>query len=119
MDKIILEGCRFYAYHGAMPEENALGQVFIVDVELGLDLGSASQTDELADTVHYGLIFETIRHEVENQTYQLLEGLAGAICQDIFEQFLPIQTIKIKITKENPPIKGHYNRVGIELERRR
>ena len=49
----------------------------------------------------------------------MIERLAGAICQDIFEQFLPVQAITLKIPKENPPINGHYDSVGIELERER
>ena len=32
MDEILLEGMRFYAYHGVNPEERALGQRFVVDV---------------------------------------------------------------------------------------
>ncbi|MDU8069349.1 MAG: dihydroneopterin aldolase, partial [Streptococcus salivarius] len=27
MDKIILNGCRFYGYHGAFAEEQTLGQI--------------------------------------------------------------------------------------------
>ena len=30
-DEILLEGLRFYAYHGVNPEERALGQRFLVD----------------------------------------------------------------------------------------
>ena len=33
MDKIILNGCRFYGYHGAFAEEQTLGQIFVVDLE--------------------------------------------------------------------------------------
>ena len=109
MDKIILNGCRFYGYHGAFVEEQTLGQVFVVDLELAVDLTRASQSDNLADTVHYGLVFEAVQ----------IERLAGAICEDLFDQFVPIQSIKIRITKENPPINGHYRSVGIELERSR
>ena len=29
MDKIILNGCRFYGYHGAFAEEQTLGQIFV------------------------------------------------------------------------------------------
>ena len=55
MDKIILNGCRFYGYHGAFAEEQTLGQIFVVDLELAVDLTKASQSDNLDDTVHYGL----------------------------------------------------------------
>ena len=105
MDKIHLKGCRFYGYHGAFAEEQTLGQIFVVDC--------------LEDTVHYGLVFEAIKKQVEENKYILIERLAGAICQDIFEQFPPVQAITLKISKENPPINGHYDSVGIELERER
>ena len=51
MDKIILNGCRFYGYHGAFAEEQTLGQIFVVDLELAVDLTKASQSDNLDDTV--------------------------------------------------------------------
>ena len=119
MDKIILNGCRFYGYHGAFAEEQTLGQIFVVDLELTVDLTKASQSDNLEDTVHYGLVFEAVQKQVEDQKYILIERLAGAICEDLFAQFPPIQSIKARITKENPPINGHYKSVGIELERSR
>ena len=119
MDKIHLKGCRFYGYHGAFAEEQTLGQIFVVDCTLSVDLAKASQSDRLEDTVHYGLVFETIKKQVEENKYILIERLAGAICQDIFEQFPPVQAITLKISKENPPINGHYDSVGVELERER
>ena len=82
MDKIILNGCRFYGYHGAFVEEQTLGQVFVVDLELAVDLTRASQSDNLADTVHYGLVFEAVQRQVEEEKYILIERLAGAICED-------------------------------------
>ncbi|EJN93841.1 dihydroneopterin aldolase [Streptococcus ratti] len=119
MDKIILKGCRFYAYHGAFSEEQTLGQIFVIDAELTADLKAASETDNLEDTVHYGKIFEVIKNRVENSRYALIEKLAGAVCQDIFECFSAILAVTIRITKENPPIAGHYDAVGVELKRER
>lgn len=117
MDTIILKNCRFYGYHGAFPEENKLGQIFLLTLRLTVDLLNASLSDQLEDTVHYGEIFECVRYQAEEQSYQLLEGLAGAICQDIFHQFPLVSAIEIDIFKENPPIKGHYDAVGVHLER--
>ncbi|MGT2666142.1 dihydroneopterin aldolase [Streptococcus rifensis] len=119
MDKIFLTDCRFYGYHGAFAEEQVLGQIFVVDCELSVDLAAASQSDALSDTVHYGHVFETIKHRVESQKYQLIERLAGAIIEDLFDGFSPINAVKLTIKKENPPIAGHYAHVGITLERQR
>ncbi|MBM7642939.1 dihydroneopterin aldolase [Streptococcus loxodontisalivarius] len=119
MDKIVLNGCRFYGYHGAFEEEQKLGQIFVIDLELMVDLQKASQTDKLEDTVHYGLVFEAVQKQAEQKKYILIERLAGAICDDLFDEFPAIQAITIRISKENPPINGHYQSVGIELERSR
>lgn len=119
MDKISLNKCRFYGYHGAFKEEQTLGQIFTVDCDLFLDLTAASLSDRLEDTVHYGQVFELIKELVEGTPYILIERLAGAICQTIFERFPSVQQIRCAIYKENPPIAGHYDSVGIELERRR
>lgn len=119
MDKISLNKCRFYGYHGAFKEEQVLGQIFTVDCELSLDLQAASLSDNLEDTVHYGLVFERIKSLVEGSPFQLIERLGGAICQDLFDHFPSVQAIRCVIYKENPPIAGHYDSVSIELERQR
>lgn len=119
MDKIYLENCRFYGYHGAFSEEQVLGQIFRVDCVLSVDLLAASQTDNLEDTVHYGQVFDCIKEHVEKERYALIERLAGVICEDLLMTFPKIKKVTLKITKENPPINGHYDSVGIALERER
>ena len=41
MDKITLKGMEFYARHGAMKEEQILGQKFTVDIIMYLSLDKA------------------------------------------------------------------------------
>lgn len=94
MDKITLEGCRFYGYHGAFQEEQTLGQIFLVDLELAVDLQAASLSDELADTVHYGMVFESVRQLVEGETFTLIERLAGAICENFSTNFHGLKPLK-------------------------
>ena len=53
MDKVFFHEMMFYAYHGVYPEESRLGQRFTVDLELGLDLRPAAESDDLAKTVNY------------------------------------------------------------------
>ena len=52
-DRILLNGMTFYGYHGVRPEEKELGQRFVVDVEMELDLRAAGTSDDLTDTVDY------------------------------------------------------------------
>ena len=53
MDKIFIKGATFYGYHGVLPEENVLGQTFVMDVTLFVDTKKAGQTDDLSATISY------------------------------------------------------------------
>ncbi|WP_424960731.1 dihydroneopterin aldolase [Macrococcus carouselicus] len=116
MDKIILNGMKFYSYHGVFAEENKLGQVFIVDAMLLLDLTEAGATDVLETTINYGEAFQLIEKEMQKPS-KLLEHVAERITKTLFEQYDRLQAVTIKITKPNPPIAGHYDGVGIEIHR--
>ncbi len=51
-DRIIMEGMQLYGVHGANPEERALGQPYIVDLSVDLDLRKPGESDLLEDTVN-------------------------------------------------------------------
>lgn len=116
-DTIFLNGMRFYAYHGALSAENEIGQIFIVDVTLKVDLKAAGLSDKVEDTVHYGEVFEDIKEIMEGPAVNLLEHLAERIAKRINSHYNRVMETKVRITKENPPIAGHYDGVGIEIVR--
>ncbi|MCE4957960.1 dihydroneopterin aldolase [Macrococcoides caseolyticum] len=118
MDKIFLKGMQFYAYHGVFEAENQIGQIFVVDVELDVDLKLAGETDDLEQTVNYGLVYEDIKSEMAIQS-NLLEHVAERIAKILFNHYNQIMALKVKITKMNPPIPGVYDGVGIEIYRSR
>ncbi|MBO1199512.1 dihydroneopterin aldolase [Staphylococcus simiae] len=116
-DKIFLNGLRFYGYHGVLSAENDIGQIFVVDVEMLIDLSVAGMSDKVEDTVNYGEVFEVIKSIMEGQPVNLLEHLAERIAKRINSHYNRVLETKIRITKENPPIPGHYQGVGIEIVR--
>jgi 7,8-dihydroneopterin aldolase/epimerase/oxygenase len=118
MDKIFLNQMSFYAYHGAFPEENKLGQRFEVDVELRLDLRIAGQTDELEHSIDYGKVFQVVNEIVEHRRYRLLESLAENIADMLLTEFL-VPEVLVRVSKPDPPIPGHYKSVGVEVVRSR
>ena len=52
MDKIKIENLEIFANHGVFPEENKLGQKFLVSVVLYTDTREAGKTDELTASIH-------------------------------------------------------------------
>lgn len=116
MDKVFFREMQFYAHHGAYPEENRLGQRFTVDLQLGMDLRPAAEHDDLAKTVDYQTVYDTVRTVVEGPPVKLVETVAERVVERLFAQF-PVHNIWIRVTKPDPPIPGHYRAVGVELYR--
>mgnify|MGYP000841977217 CR=1 FL=1 len=50
---ILLKEIRCYAYHGVAPQENLIGNEYLIDLKLKVDISKAARTDEVTDTVNY------------------------------------------------------------------
>jgi len=79
-------------------EENTLGQPFVVDVELNLDLRPAGQSDDLAHTVDYGMVTEIAKKVITGKTCCLLETLAETIARTLLIEY-PIQRVTVRVRK--------------------
>ncbi|MEX2459885.1 MAG: dihydroneopterin aldolase [Paenibacillaceae bacterium] len=119
MDKIILTRMTFFGYHGVFPEENKLGQQFIVDAELSLSLLEAGCSDQLEHTLNYAEVYDTIRGVVEGINFRLLEALAEKIASTLLQTYTSINEIKVRVTKPHPPFKIFFDGVTIEITRKR
>lgn len=117
MDKIILKQLQFYGYHGLFPEERKLGQRFMVDLELFLDLQQAGTTDAMEDSVHYGEVFNTVQSIVEGEPKNLIETVAETIAKSLLESFHLLSACRVQVIKPNPPIDGQYHSVAVEIYR--
>ena len=105
-DEILLEGVRFYAYHGVNPEERALGQRFTVDVALAVDLRQAGERDDLGATVSYSDVYKLVRRIVEGEPHNLLEAVAEEIAAAILAAFRPVERVTVTVRKPEAPLKG-------------
>lgn len=117
MGKIFLNQMEFYGYHGVYPEETKLGQKFIVDVVLEVDLKEAGKTDDLTKTINYAEVHEIVKAVVEGSPLNLVEAVAERIAGKLLSNFPLINSSTIKVVKPNPPIVGHYHSVAVEIKR--
>ena len=72
MDKITIKDLEIYARHGVFPEENFLGQKFLVSAVLHTSTRKAGLTDDLTASVHYGEVSHLIKKMLEEHTWKLL-----------------------------------------------
>jgi dihydroneopterin aldolase len=119
MDKIYVNDMRFYGYHGVFEEEKVLGQRFNVNLMVELDLKEAGETDDLSYSVSYADLFSECEKIVQGKPYDLVEAVAEAIASTILEKFERILSCTVTVIKPDPPIRGHYHSVAVEIKRER
>lgn len=119
MDIIRVNGIKLYGYHGVLDAERDIGQYFIVDVALYVDLESASKSDDLNATINYAEVYKLVEKHVVGQPVNLIEHLAGRIIEALFDTYDKIDEIQLTLTKPHPPIDGHYDNVSVTLHRKR
>ena len=119
MDKIIIDSLKIFAHHGVNPEETAMGQWFVLDIEAWADLSDACLTDELDDTVSYADIIKTVRKAMTEKNCKLLEHAAQRTVDAIFESYDRIRHIRLRLRKPDAPIRADFGFVAVEIERDR
>lgn len=119
MDRMSLNGMRFFGYHGVFPEENKLGQQFFVDVELHLDLSRAAETDDLEQTVNYAELHALVKTIVEGPPFKLVEALTGSIASRLLDAYTSVNAVTVRVTKPHPPFEIYFDGMTVEISRKR
>ena len=118
-DTIFITGVVVHARHGVMEHETEVGQRFVIDLDLSVDLSESSRTDRLADTVSYSNVVATATAAFKNTNYKLLERAAGAVAEAILVTFPRINVVKVTVHKPHAPIAAIFDDVGVVLMRYR
>ena len=105
MDRIVLEGMQFYGFHGVNAEEKSLGQPYVVDLAVEMDLSIPGKSDRLEDTVSYTHLYRSVRKVIEGESRNLLEAAAENVAIRILDEF-PVKAVQVRVKKPRPPIKG-------------
>ena len=110
VDSIELLGLREFGHHGVLEHERINGQFFSVDATLGLSISHAAHTDDLADTVNYAEVADSIRARIAGEPVDLIEKLAELIATDCLA-FPQVVCAKIRVHKPDAPIEGEFGDV--------
>lgn len=105
-DRIRLNGMVFYGYHGVLPEERALGQRFVVDLEVRADLRRAGTSDDLAATVNYADLYRIAQEVVTGAPCQLIEAVAERIAGRVLAEHALAESVEVRVRKPAVPLAG-------------
>ena len=117
--RIHLKNMVFYGYHGNLAEENTLGQRFLIDLVLTLDIAEAARTDDLHTTVDYAKVYAIVRQIVEHDRVKLLETLANHILDRVLASSERVTKAEIVIRKPSVPVGGALDYVAVETSKER
>lgn len=118
-DRIFVTGLLIHAHHGVMEHESKVGQRFVLDLELSIDLGNAAHSDKLVDTVSYAAIVESATRAFTAQSHRLVEGAAGAVADVLLAAFPRVTAVRVTVHKPHAPIAATFADVGVTLVRHR
>ena len=117
-DRIVIDGLEVWAHHGVLPHERELGQRFVLDVALELDLAPAGASDALADTVDYGALAEAIHDRVAGERHDLLERVAEQVA-DLALEDQRVRAVEVTVRKPAAPLTVVAREVRVEVRRSR
>ena len=118
-DKISIKGIQAHGYHGLLEDERKNGQLFIVDVEVELDLSKAGKSDDIKKSVDYNALAILIHNEITGPAVNLIESLAHRIGIKAVETFKEIDEIKVTVHKLKATIEVSFTDVSVSIKVKR
>ena len=117
MDKIHIKGLEIFARHGVYPEENVLGQKFLISACLYTDTRKAGLTDCLESSINYGDVCRKMTDFMTEHTFSLLERAAELLARDLLLAYPLLQKIDLEIQKPWAPVGLPLQTVSVEISR--
>jgi 7,8-dihydroneopterin aldolase/epimerase/oxygenase len=116
MDELSVTGIECFAHHGVFEHEKREGQVFVVDLVLGLDTRTAAASDDLHDTVDYGSLVAQVKAAVESDPVDLIETVAERI-SGVCLTDSRVEWARVTIHKPGAPIAATFGDVTLTITR--
>lgn len=116
MGIIALEGMEFFAYHGYYDEEQKIGNKYAIDLSIETDLSDAASTDQLKFTINYEHLYALVL-DVMKKKHRTLEHVAHDIIENVKIKYEQVKSVKVSVSKYNPPIGGICERARVTIQR--
>ena len=118
LDKIEIKELEVFANHGVYPEENILGQKFVISATLFTSTRQAGVTDDLSASINYGEVSHMITDFTRKHTFKLLEALAENLAEMLLCTLKGLEMVTLKIEKPWAPVDLPLKTVSVEITRK-
>lgn len=117
-DRIVLRGLTVRGNHGVFDHERRDGQDFVVDITVWIDLQAAAASDDLADTLDYGVLAQRAADIIAGPPRQLIETVSAEIADDVMRDER-IHAVEVVVHKPAAPIPLAFDDVAVVARRSR
>jgi len=119
LNVVRIKNAVFYAYHGALKEEQFIGGKFEADVDMYFNFTEAAANDDLTKTINYDEVYKFINKVIHEKKYYLIETLATIIADNLLKTYSILEKVNVKVRKNNVPVGGIIEHVEAEVEKGR
>lgn len=116
-DELAVRGIECFGHHGVFDFEKRDGQIFFIDLVLGLDTEPAAASDDLRDTLDYGSLVASVKAAVENDPVDLIETLAQRIASVCLTD-RRVEWARVSVHKPDAPIDATFADVALTITRK-
>lgn len=117
-DHVDLTGIEVMARHGVLAEEKTQDQPFIVDVRIFFDTSQAAASDDVSDTVDYGVLASRVHEKVAGETHDLIETVAEGVAAIVLDDSR-VERVVVTVHKPRAPIAEKFSDVSVTVDRAR
>ena len=117
MDQIKIKDLIVFANHGVYPEENVMGQKFVVSANLYTDTRDAGKKDHLDGSIDYGKATNLIYNCVKNNTFKLIESVAENVAEELLLNTEHLEKVDVEVKKPWAPIGLPVETASVKISR--
>ncbi len=116
LTSINISNVNLWAHVGVLEKEQLLGQDFLLDIILWVDVNDAAINDELSATLDYSLAINNIQQLALGIKCKTIERFSECILERLENLYGPIP-MEISLKKCTPPIDGFQGSVSINRKK--
>ena len=108
-----MQGLKVFGHIGVTEEERMIGRNFLIDIEVEYSLQKAGGDDKIDDTLNYESLLIIAEAKMKHP-FHLLEAAAKSMADEAYKLYPTIISIRIRIEKLRPFLKGEMHSAYIE-----
>ncbi|MDD6269275.1 MAG: 2-amino-4-hydroxy-6-hydroxymethyldihydropteridine diphosphokinase [Oscillospiraceae bacterium] len=116
-DEIRIEDLEIFANHGVFPEENSLGQKFLISLSMYIDSRNAGKTDSLVCSVNYGEVSHFITEYTKSHPCKLIEAAAEQLAEALLLRYALLKGVTLELKKPWAPVGLPLKTVSVKITR--